>query len=434
MRERLLTLGCALGALVLFVTMFLNGRQVAGRRAALPTTVERGGNGLSGALTWLGGEGVRALSLRERFDVLRKRRDLPAAGNLLVVSLPVTTPFSGPELRALDDWLRAGNTLLVLAAIADKPDWARGGVFWTDLEDLTGLTYEPVRVRGAAGAAPAPKGEDVVAMISAASRPFATPERTTLIPDRPHPYLDGVAQATAWSDYPWRVFPWQVWAVKVPRDGFVLSLARQRETGEGVLWTRPNAAGTVIVSGFASLFSNRALGLPGNARLLANIVAASLGPRGAVLFDDEHQGLSVAYDAAQFYRDPRLYRTLGVLLLMWLVWVLGGTRLRLPQPRTSAPREAQLVRATGTFLARVLKPAAAARRMFGHFERRLLAAHYGTRMPAGALWELLEQQPRIARADLERLRDWYARAYAGERVPLRRLHNLIVRIERQLAA
>jgi hypothetical protein len=162
-------------------------------------------------------------------------------------------------------------------------------------------------------------------------------------------------------------------------------------------------------------------------------VATSLGARGAVLFDDEHQGLGLAYDPAKFYRDPRLYQTLGVLLVMWLVWVLGGTRLRLPARRASAPREAQLVRATGAYLARVLKPAAAARRMFEHLQRRL-AAGQSASATGGALWELLEQQPRLARADLEQLRAWYGRAYAGERVPLKRLHNLIVRIERQLAA
>jgi len=30
------------------------------------------------------------------------------------------------------------------------------------------------------------------------------------------------------------------------------------------------------------------------------------------------------------------------------------------------------------------------------------------------------------------LKDWYARACSGERVPLARLHNLMVRTERQL--
>ena len=431
MRERLVTLALALGALLVFATLFLHGGQLGGRQAALPTTVEPGGNGLAGALGWLKQERIPAVSLRERFDTLAHRRDLPPAGNLLVVSLPVTTPFSLAERRALDDWLRAGNTLLVLAAIDDKPDWARGGVFWVDLQDLTGLSYEAVRLRSAQ-AAPPPKGGDLLALMSAAAHPLASPERTTLIPNRPHPYLDGVAQAAAWSDYPWRVFPWQTWTVKVPRDGFVLSLARQRETGEGVLWTRPSGAGTVIVSGFASLFSNRALELADNARLLANIVAVSLSARGVVLFDDEHQGLGVAYDPARFYRDPRLYQTLGVLFLMWLVWVLGGTRLRLPAHRASAPREAQLVQVTGAFLARVLTPAAAARRLFEHLERRL-AGRPGPGAPVGGLWERLESKPRLARADLEQLRAWYARAYHDERVPLRRLHNLIVRIERQLA-
>ncbi|MGB6605467.1 MAG: DUF4350 domain-containing protein, partial [Steroidobacteraceae bacterium] len=350
MRERLITLALALGALLVFITLFIHTGQLGGPQVQLPTTIERGANGFAGALGWLEQEDIAALSLRERFDTLAHRRDLLPVGNLLIVSLPVKTPFSGAELKALDDWLRDGNTLLVLAAIDDKPDWARGGVFWTDLQDLTGLSYEAVRV-AQAGAATRPKREDLVALMSSASRRLATPERTTLIPNRPHPYLEGVTQATAWSDYPWRMFPWQVWAVKVPRDGFVLTLARQRETGEGVLWTRPNGSGTVIVSGFASLFSNRALREPDNARLFANIVAATLDPRGAVLFDDEHQGLGVAYDPAKFYRDPRLYQTLGVLLLVWLVWVLGGTRLRLPAHRASAPREAQLVQATGAFLA-----------------------------------------------------------------------------------
>jgi len=170
------------------------------------------------------------------------------------------------------------------------------------------------------------------------------------------------------------------------------------------------------------------------ARLLANIVGASLGPGGAVLFDDEHQGLTTAYDPAKFYRDPRLYATLGVLIAVWLVWVLGGTRLRLPRGRAPAPREAELVRATGLFLARVLRPGAAARRMFELFFGRLRAcARRGDGGP-GPPWDWLERHPRLARADVQQLKDWYAQAYSDGRVPLTRLHNLIVSTERRLAA
>jgi hypothetical protein len=214
----------------------------------------------------------------------------------------------------------------------------------------------------------------------------------------------------------------------------MLCLARQRETGAGALWVRPHGGGTIIVSGFGSLFSNRALGLADNARLLGNIVSASLKPGGTVLFDDEHQGLSDAYDPEKFYRDPRLYATLGVLVALWLTWVLGGTRLRVPVSRTAAPREAQLVRATGLFLARALSTPAAARRMFEHFFRRLRRHANYAPDPDGPPWQLIESSARIARTDLEQLREWYAAAHSDGRVPLTRLHNLMIRIERQLAA
>jgi len=373
-------------------------------------------------MSWLEAEGIRTLSLRERFDTLAKRRDLPAAGNLLIVTMPVATPFRAQEARALDPWIRAGNTLLVLAALSDTPDWGRGGLgVHNDLQLLTGLDFETVHG--------AESSQHAATRLIEASRELARPQRGTLVPNRPHAYLRGVSRALAWSDYP----P-QAWTVRLPRDGFVLVLAHQSETGEGVLWMRPAGSGTLIVSGFGSLFSNRALAGADNARLLANIVGATVRAGGAVLFDDEHQGLAAAYDPAKFYNDPRLYGTIGVLAAVWLVWVLGGTRLRVPATRRPAPREAELVRATGGFLARVLRPAAAARRMFEHFHRRLAARSHRGAQGASLPWEWLEQHPRLTRANVQQLKDWYAQAYSDRRVPLRRLHNLIVRTERQLAA
>jgi hypothetical protein len=422
MRERLITLVCALGSLLLFAALFVRGEGLDARRVALPTTLERHGNGLLGAMSWLEAEGIRSVSLRERLDTLAKRRDLPRAGNLLIMTVPVATPFRVQEAGAVDHWIRAGNTLLVLAALSDSPDWGRGGLsIHNDLQLLTGLDF--AAVSGAQGS------QSAAARMLEASRELAQPQRGTLVPNRPHPYLRGVRSVVAWSDYP----P-QAWTVRVPRDGFVLSLAHQSETGEGVLWVRPVGSGTIIVSGFGSLFSNRALAGADNARLLANIVGATVRSDGAVLFDDEHQGLAAAYDPAKFYNDPRLYGTIGVLAAVWLIWVLGGTRLRLPATRVPAPREAELVRATGGFLARVLRPAAAARRMFEHFFRRLGARTHRGAQGAGLPWEWLEHHPRLARADVQQLKDWYAQAHSDQRVPLTALHNLIVRTERQLAA
>ena len=431
MRERLITLACALGALLLFATLFLRGGGPERARAAPPTSAERGGNGLLGGRRWLEGEGIRTVSLRERFETLARRSDVPPTGNLLIVTTPVVTAFRLSEAGALDRWVRAGNTLLVLAALSDRPAWALSGFAHSDLSLLAGLEFVP-RTRpsgGPAAAAPSRASRPATTRLLRATDELKPPRQSTLVPNRSHPYLAGVHTAVALSDYA----P-EVWDVRVPRAGFVLSLAHEREGGEGVLWLRSAGAGTVIVSGFGSLFTNRVLGLADNARLLANIVSASLGPGGAVLFDDEHQGLSAAYDPAKFYRDPRLYATLGVLVAVWLAWVLGGTRLRLPPSPARAPREAELVRATGMFLARVLRPPAAARRMFERFFQRLRARTRRDAPDVGPPWQWLQEHPRLERADVAQLRQWYTDAHSGRRVPLQRLHNLIVRTERQLAS
>lgn len=438
MRERLITLACALGALALFLTLFVHVGEVETSEATAPTTAERGANGLAGAKLWLAGEHIPTRALRNRLDGALGGTELTLSGNLLIVSLPVATPFQADERRALDEWLRAGNTLLVLAAIADRPDWVAGrSGLDADLLDLTGLGLETLP-SGARAAAPHGRGADSStdpgAALAAAYRRLGEPQRSSVVPNRPHAYLAGVREAIAVSDYRARAFSSRARVLSVPHDGFMLCLAHERESGAAALWVRSHGAGTIIVSGFGSLFSNRALGLADNARLLANIVSASLKPGGTVLFDDEHQGLSDAYDPEKFYRDPRLYATLGVLVALWLTWVLGGTRLRVPLTRTAAPREAQLVHATGLFLARALSAPAAARRMFGHFFRRLRRHAPRTPGPDGPPWQLLEQHPRIARADLEQLREWYAAAHSDGRIPLTRLHNLMIRIERQLAA
>jgi hypothetical protein len=430
LRERLVTLGCALAALAVFATLFLGGGDES-RRVPRPTTLERHGDGLLGAVTWLRAEGVAVVSLRERFDTLTKRSDLSASGNLLIVTLPAAVPYRASEYRALEVWLHAGNSLLVLATLSDRPAWGRMGPPFIELQQLTGFNVQsagPGSTPNHAASRAAPRASaDPGAQLLRVMQELPEPQRGTLLPNKPHPYLRNVGSAVAWSD-----FPPQSWVLSVPRDGFVLSLAHERESGADVLWVGSDlSAETIIVSGYGSLFSNRSLGLADNARLLANIVASAVGPHGAVLFDDEHQGLTAAYDPAKFYRDPRLYATLGVVLALWLTWVLGGTRLRLAAPHARAPRELELVRVTGGFLARVLRPAAAARRMFELFFARLSArARYGG---VGPPWELLESSPRVPRAELQQLRDWYAAAYSQQHVPLTRLHNLLVDTERRLA-
>ncbi len=405
----------ASGALVLFLTMFVSSERGfgIGREVPRPTSEERGANGYFAAAHWL--EGGHTVSLQESLASLASRSDLTPTGNVIIVTLPVTTGFGSDEYRTLDRWVRAGNTLLVLAALSDQPDWAHayGEQVANDLNLLTGLQFQARRL-GLAGGVRADKA-------------FIEPQRAQLVPNRPHAYFSGVREVVALSD-----FPREDWTVGIPNDGFVLTLAHERKTGASVLWMRAIGKGQVVVSGCGSIFTNRALGLADNARLLANIVGANLGPGGSVLFDDVHQGLSATYDAAKFYRDRRLYITLGILAALWLSWVLGSTPLSAqgsPAARRALPQEAELVRATGGFFSRVVRPDAAARRIFELFLQRLYSQVPRARGTDGMPWGYLERHSQVASADIRQLREWYDCARSLRRVPLLGLHNLITRIE-----
>lgn len=426
MRERLVTLALALAALLVFLALFVHAAGPPGAGESAPTSLDRSNDGLRGAFTWLTEEGVRTRALRQRFTAVAQMSDLPPRGNLLILTLPAAVPFHSDEARALDDWLRRGNTLLVLAALADRPLWARErGVLDSDLHLVTGLEVaaEPApraAARGKRAAPPTP--------LRLVAVPWK-PQRATLVPSRPQRYLEGVAGLAGFSDLP----PPRL-AVKLPRGDFPLCLAHVGTSNDCGLWLLADDAGSILLSGFGSLLSNRSLGEADNARFLANLASASLGAGGVVLFDDQHQGLSETYDPDKFFRDRRLYQTLGILAAVWLVWVVGGTRLAPPAVPPPAQGEADLVRTTGAFLARVLRPAAAARRMFEHFFQRLRRTLREPTLDPSPYWEWLENNPRLARADVAQLRSWYSDAYSDRRVPLTRLHNLIVRTEKQIAA
>ena len=433
MKERLITLLCALGALALFSVMFLKREGTLGNPLEVPSPVtsERRGSGYHAAMTWLESEGIRSVSLRERYDTLAKRNDLTPTGNLLIVTLPARASFKTAEFLPLDRWVRAGNTLLVMAALSDNPDWnaQNRGYAMSEATLLTGLEFETVKSRNRRLAQRAHPGPAAAEKESddPPYRPFSAPQRTVIVPNRTHAYFDGVNNVIALSDYP-RI----VWTVKVPYQGFVLSLAHEQANHEGALWTRPLGDGRIIVSGHGSLFTNRAIGLGDNAKLLANIVGVNVGEHGTVLFDDAHQGVGATYDPDKFYKDRRLYATLGVLAVLWFIWVLGSTRLRLPSIRNPQPREVELIRAAGGFLSRALPAHAGARQLIENFFRRV-TLRAGISREGPAPWALLERNTRVTSADLEQLHRWYEDAQARRRVPLRALHNLIQRLDRQMA-
>lgn len=452
MRERLVTFGLALAAVSAFYALWLSPSPSIGSEAEIlrPTSAERGGNGYAGLVDWLAKSGVPTRSFRERYTAL-PGIDLPARGNLLLLSLPGIEVFHNDEFGALDQWVRRGNTLLINAALIDQPGWAVGRASGTvvEIESLTALEFETkaarearlddtplaqrVREQDAKDATKDAEDEDEnddeqESDPGFSTKSFDVPEKISLNATGPHALLAGVKKLGLETDYE----P-EEWSLRMPYDNFVLTLARGAN-GEGALFEQRLGAGRILLMSGGTAFSNRALGNDDNARLFSNIVATSVAPGGAVLFDDLRQGLSASYDPARFYKDPRLIRTALIVFATWFVWVLGSTRLRAPPIVRHDPSEAELVRRSGDLIARTVAPHLVALRLYDQFfaalargERR---AHGGADLNDD--WSWLERHGALLPQELDRLRAWYADAIAGREVPLVPLKNLLDTLEKRL--
>jgi uncharacterized protein DUF4350 len=458
MRERGIALLLALASLAAFYALWLRPAPSLDPDAdiARPTTAERRGNGYAGLYEWLQRSNVEVRSLRERYGVLPDL-DIAPRGNVLILSLPAVEVFHSDELSALDRWVRRGNTLLIMSALIDQPDWAarRTAGAVVEIESLTAIEFEtrkgresrlddtPLaqRVRDADARDARRKGkdenEDENADDEDAESDFEmergelleVPSKIVLTATGPHVLLEGVKTLELVSDY-----KAQDWSLRMPYDNFVLTLARNA-SGEGALFEQRVGEGQVLLSSGGSLFTNRALGEADNAHLFANIVSSRMSRDGVVLFDDLRQGLSASYDPARFYEDPRLYKTTFVVLGLWLVWVLGSTQLRAPAIVAHDPSEAELVRHAGGLIARTVSPAQTALRLFDLFFARVSRASRrggGGAPERGDPWQWLERQGAILPQELDRLKTWYADANSSRALPLIELQNLLDTLEKRL--
>lgn len=439
MRERLVTFGLALAAFAAFYALWLSPSGIApGGEAARPTSSERRGNGYAGLFEWLTRSGVEARSFRERYTALPDS-DLPASGNLLILSLPGIEAFRSDEFGALDKWVRRGNTLLINAALLDQPGWAAGrssGVV-VELEGLTSLEFETKAAREArlddtplservreaderrAKQADDEEDEEADRLLEVPSF-NETRVKIPLTATGPHALLEGVTTLGLETDYE----P-EEWSLRMPYDNFVLTLARTAQ-GEGAMFEQRLGRGRILIVAGGSLFTNRALDNDDNARLIANIVGASVSRDGAVLFDDLRQGLSANYDPVRFYRDPRLYKTGFILLATWFIWVLGSTRLRAPPTIRHDPSEAELLRRTGDLISRTVATHLQARRLFDQFFEGFARPDRAER------WSWLEKHAAILPQELDQLKTWYAAAHSRRDVPLVPLKQLLDSLEKRL--
>ena len=406
MKARLRAVLLALAALLLFYGLAFGDPGARGEDTR-PTSIEPGAAGYSALREWWATSGVRTMSLRGDYGTLaRVTRDHPT-GNLLMVTLPGTVALVERDIVALHQWVRGGNTLLVLAAACDSPEWARGPSlrgFAADVATLAGIELQ------------------------AAARPdarfLATPAvaRWRAVVD--HPVLDGVRQVESLSDR--SAAPCR--SASPPGRG-AQPLLRAADPGTPVVgaWLQPRGDGWVLLSMQATPFANRALGRADNARMAANILRRFVAPSGLVLFDDGLQGAPEPYDLHRLLADPRSHLSALALFVLWLVWIGGSTRLRTPVAPVHPSGAVAMVAAEARLLSRTVEPREAARASLAAFIARL---------PEGARdapesW--LAGRPGVATDDLERLGAFRRSLDAGGRVPLDPLHDLLTRLRRALA-
>jgi hypothetical protein len=411
LKDRLITLGLALCALLLFWALFLPKPQPPQAAPPAPLSTEERADGYLAAWRWLAAERVREMAWHERFDRLAEAAALAAAGNVLLTTLPNQLPIGAREATRLDAWVERGNTLVVLAALDDTPAWsiARSALLTEEIARVSRLKFE----------AQAPRPPEARQAFEAALAAWQAPRDSVIEPNGAQPLLEGVRTLEVSSDLPasrWRATPMDTAAV--------LDLAELSGSDASVMWLRRQGRGQVITLAFAGIFANGNIGRADNGRLLSNIVAWALQPGGAVIFDDAHQGAVSFYDAKAFFADARLHRTLAWLILLWLVFVLGVQRARVRAQQWRAAEITAFIATSGEFFASMLSPPTAAARLLENFFS-LAGAPHGANQSRDPDWNWLAAHASVSSAELVALRESHQRAQAGRRVDLVKLQNLL---------
>ena len=399
-----MTLALAALALLLFYALLAPKPHRAAPAGGVPVSDSAQPAGYLAIWRWLGTAHIPRKSLRYRYTDLPRVAPQPH-GNVLLMTLPQPVPMQPDELGFLRHWIASGNTLLIAAALDDTPSWALGShdsLQLKNLRRLTGLRFTP-----------AARHAGLHELRTGALRFEARGSQ---------PLMRGVDALHTVS-----VLPSSIWTAHASGAVLPLVLASVTHGGQPAVWLERLGAGQVILAAAASPFSNAGMVWRGNARFLANVLAWSRSPRGAVIFDDAHQGLTAFYDAAAFFADPRLHATLLWLVLLWLVFVFGSQPMRIRQHHWQPIDEMAYIEGSARYLAAVVRPAAIAERLLEDF-----AADLRARAPGADPWQWLHSDSGVAAHDCRVLDQLRARVRAGKRVNPVRLHTLLARLRRQL--
>jgi hypothetical protein len=437
MKDRLLTIVGGLLALAVVVVLLAPPQRDESPDLSRPLSSDRGAQGLQGLKRWLDEGGVGTYVLKRRYTVLAGGITVAPHGNLIIVSLPQYRFARQDERDALRDWLARGNNALVLVAVGDLPQWSMESYDSTDREflksheflqtlgfELSMATEEFEQAREKpTDESPADGHSKGTADARAALGGIADGISGTPISLEPrfeHPLTSGVSRVAARSvrmlDKDWRL-------VGAGGDRAVLALLGEADHG-AAFWEARVGSGRVWLSRYADLFGNVSLGEADNARLMENLLAASLGAHGKVIFDDMHQGATDLYDPKAFFSDPRFLFSMTFLAGFWLLYLVGSSR-RLAPPRETPTRyyAADLARAMAGLIVRRVNMVEVERQLFAHFFNDI-RARYGLPTNSQPVWKLLSGMSRVAGDDLAGLQRHYelsTRAGQADLIALTRL-------------
>jgi len=432
MRDTLITLA---GALLSFIVLVnLMSPQTEQKPVSRPTTEDAGSHGMKALYSWLAQNNFNVYSLRTpvtRID----RQMLPAGGNLMIVSLPLAREPLDSEWLALNNWIREGNAMLVLASLYNIPQWGKTHE-WSRQDDIkdaiSKLTEDEFALQR--DVIEDNEAEFSLADMQKSIQAFK-PSAYHLYPAVEHSLFDevyeletihtpGMYQYKNETDDTEAAY----WTIESDSSRLALRLVYGESEELTAMWLLPIGKGWIYLSAFPDLLGNGVVKQQDNARWFTNLISHTVSNGGYVVFDDYHFGLSDLYDPEAFFADDRLHISLLFIGAFWLIYALGRSpRLAPVRNRSIKPATRDFIEAMAGFFSRRIKPAAIAHELA---TRLLEDITTHTQLSGDALWNWLHDHPNISQQDIQGLQR--ASGHSPGKTKLIQLTRSISRIQKVL--
>ncbi|WP_347986105.1 DUF4350 domain-containing protein [Methylomonas sp. AM2-LC] len=428
-KERLITLLTALAALGLVFYLFMPQHAESNLPLSLPSSEDRGADGLKGLFQWLQGQHINVISYRKPYTEFKHAAEFTDNGNLLIINLPSPKPISELEWKNLKTWVDKGNTVLILGAAYQHPAWAKMESCFSQIKNLFisfNWTVHNDNDKTDPKTTATKTNNTLKEQLAAFQESYTQlhPQDSQFSRASDHPLLHDINHIDSQVRLDLLSHPWTI--TTTDSDNLALELLKHHNadnTSTTTAWQLNAHAGRLVFMLTTDVFSNKHLNQADNAQLMLNILQHSLSSSGSVLFDDYHLGLSVIYDADHFFKDPRLHKTLAAIGLFWLFYLIGySNRLAPVRPVALPLSAADFIQVTTEYFARHLHKRQLAAALVDH----LLTDLYQHRRlhDENSLWRWLEQHNQINTQQLALLK----KAHSNQAVSLLKLANTITYI------